>query len=635
MHKAFLFVHEAPDTRTNKCSLCVALPHFLRINSKDKEYFIMKKDFEDIIKKRFLETPLCGPSKVMPLKSAIEKFVRPGMTLHTGVTHNFSYCGIFELIRQFWGKDAAFTLISLGSRTHGIWMIRGGMLKRILSTFCGDVYPSPGPNPIYHKAYIDGSVEFENWSVLTLPLRLKAAAMGLSCTTTNSIAGSDMERENSDSFRLVDDPFNPGKKIGMLKALVPDISMVHGAAADEYGNTLFTAPYAEDLWGELAAREGVIVTVEKIVPTEYIRRHAYFSKLPGSYVRSVSEVPCGAHPNGLKSFFLEGLQSYAEDYDWVEEFYHACRDEKKLDAWLKYWILDCPGPEEYREKIGYKRLMFLKGKADEDSWVSEIDSKLDKIESGPEYNDVEWMIVAAAKILKKRIAANGYRRILAGIGMSNLAAWMACYDLKRDGAEISLVAETGFVDYLPRPADPFIFNLSNVPNCVMLTDAFHALGVMTCGAGARCIGALGAAQVDKYGNINSTNIPGKAYITGAGGANDVLSSACEALLVVPQGKRRQIEKVPYISAPGARAKTLVTTMGVFEKPEGGDTFVLTAYFAEPGKSREECLDAIRAKCGWKLEMADKLESIPPPDVEELRFLRLFDPDRHFLGELDK
>jgi len=594
----------------------------------------MTDEYRDIIRERFEKPVFQGPSKVMSLGEAIRRFVKPGMAVHSGVIHYFSYCAIFELIRQFWGKKPEFTLISLGSRTHGIWMIRGGMLKKIISTFCGDVYPSPGPNPVYSKAYLDGEVEFENWSVLTIPMRLKAAAMGLSCITTNSIVGSDMAEENSDSFRLIDDPFNEGKKVGLLKALVPDISIVHGVAADEYGNTLFTPPYAEGLWGELAAREGVIVTVEKIVTPEYIRRHSYFCKLPGSFVRSVTEVPYGSHPNGMKTFFLEGIESYAEDYQFVETFYHACRDDSKLDEWLRYWILDCSGPGEYMSKVGFDRMMVLKGKAGEDSWKMEIESRLGELAPPEVYNEIEWMIVAAARKMVRKIKDNGYRRILAGIGMSNLAAWLASYELKREKVEISLVAETGFIDYDPRPADPFIFNLSNVPSCTNLTDVFNALGVMACGANNSCIGALGAAQVDKYGNINSTKIPGKIYITGAGGANDVLSSACESMLVVPQGSRRQVEKVPYISGPGARARTLVTTMGVFEKPEGWEPFVLTGYFARPGKTRQECIDEIAGNCGWELVTAEEPEAIPPPEREELLLLRTFDPDRHFIGDLD-
>lgn len=570
----------------------------------------------------------------MPLDEAVRCFVRPGMALHSAITHHFSYAALYEIMRQFWKKDPGFTLISLGARMHGILMMRGGMLKKIVSTFCGDVYPSPGPNPVFQKAFLDGGVEFENWSVLTLPLRLMAAAMGLPCITTNSLIGSGMERENTGAFAVVDDPFRPGDKIGMLKALTPDISIVHGLAADEYGNTLFTPPYAEGLWGALAAREGVIVTVERLVPPEYIRRHAFFCKLPGSYVRSVSAAPHGAHPSGLKSFFLEGIDSYAEDYEFSEEFTRVTRDQNALDEWIHHWILDSKNHNEYLEKLGYDKLMFLKGKAREDSWESEIRSRLGDIEEGENFNENEWMIIAAARMLKSKIRAGGYKRILAGIGMSNLAAWLAAYDLKKEGLDVALVAELGFIDYNPRPADPFIFNHANIPTCAMISDVFHALGVMACGANNHCIGALGAAQVDRFGNINSTKIPGKTYLTGSGGANDVLSGAGETLLVVPHAKNRLVENVSYISGRGTRARTLVTTRGVFEKPEGKEPFVLTAYFAIPGKTKQDCINTIADGCGWKLIVSESIESVEPPTLEELRFLRLFDPDRHFIGELD-
>ena len=594
----------------------------------------MQHEFDEIIEERFRRPQFSGPCRVMPLDEAVRRLVQPGMALHSGITHHFSYAALYEIMRQFWGKDPGFTLISLGARVHGIMMVRGRMLKKIISTFCGDVYPSPGPNPVFNRAYLDGAVEFENWSVLTLPLRLMAGAMGLPCITTNSLAGSSMERDNNHAFTMMDDPFRPGEKIGLLKALVPDLSIVHGLAADEYGNTLFTPPYAEELWGALAARHGVLVTVERVVTSEYIRRHAFFCKLPGSFVRAVCVAPYGAHPGGLKSFFLPDLESYSEDYDFSEEFTRVTRDEKELDNWLRHWILDCRDHNDYVEKIGYERLMYLKGKAQEDSWETEIRARLGHIEDGENYNAQEWMIIAAARKLKERIRENGYKRILAGIGMSNLAAWLAAYDLRREGVDVALAAELGFIDYNPRPADPFIFNHANIPTCAMLANVFHALGVMAAGANNHCIGALGAAQVDRFGNINSTKIPDRAYLTGSGGANDVLSGACESMLVVPQAKNRLVNDVPYISGCGARVRTLVTTLGVFEKPGGEAPFALTAYFAQQGKSKQECLDHIAETCGWELEVADSIEAMAPPTQEELRFLRLFDPDRHFLGELN-
>ena len=75
-------------------------------------------------------------------------------------------------------------------------------------------------------------------------------------------------------------------------------------------------------------------------------------------------------------------------------------------------------------------------------------------------------------------------------------------------------------------------------------------------------------------------------------------------------------------------------MGVFQKEEGEHPFKLTGYLAVPGKTKEECIESIRENCGWELMVADELEAFEPPDVERLRFLRLFDPERHFIGEIE-
>lgn len=590
----------------------------------------MRNDFEKIVRDRFDRLDQSGPDKVLPLDEAVRRAVRPGISLHTGITHVFAYAAIDEINRQYWGKAPGFTLIVLGGRVHGVVMIHGKLLKRIVSTFNGDVYPSPGPNPVFQKAYLEKSVEFENWSVLTLPLRLRAAAQGVSCEVTRSLIGSGMESDNRESFQVVDDPFEPSAKIGLLKALRPDVSVVHGVAADAQGNTLFTPPYGEALWGAMAAREGALVTVEKIVSTDFIRRHAHFAKLPGCFVRSVSEVPFGAHPGGLHVHGIEGIESYAEDYDFVEEFRNATREEKKLDAWIHQWILDCPDRSEYTRRLGYPKMMYLKGKSSEESWRKEIDIRLDKLDAAPQWNPMERMVVIAARRLADRVRRNGYTTILAGIGASNLAAWIAASELKREGVDIELVAEIGFYGYSPRPADPFIFNHANIPTCKVVTDIFEALGTVACGGANNCIGALGAAQVDRFGNINSTMIPGKMYLTGSGGANDVMSASRDVMLVVPQAKNRFVEKVPYITGVGARATVVVSTLGVFEKLDGANTFTLTACFTDDAlPTKEACVEEIARRCGWHLQVADVLGVEPPPTADELRLLRLFDPDRHF------
>jgi acyl CoA:acetate/3-ketoacid CoA transferase beta subunit len=304
-----------------------------------------------------------------------------------------------------------------------------------------------------------------------------------------------------------------------------------------------------------------------------------------------------------------------------------------MEAWIEEWLLEPADHNQYVEKIGFEKIWFLKGRSATDSWASEMASRHTAINKDLECNPTEMMIVEASRLLEERIKAGGYRTVLAGIGASNLAAWKAWYDLRREGYAAELMAEVGFFGYTPRPADPFIFNFRNMPTCTMLTDVLTVLGSMVGAASNRAIGVLGAGQVDRCGNINSTKIPEyKLFLVGSGGACDVALGAKEMLVTVVQDKLRTPERVSYITAPGKRVRTLVTTMGVYEKPPGEDEFVLTAYFPQVGGDAREAVEAIRSRCGWELRVSERLREVKPPERDELYDVRIFDPRRYFLGE---
>ena len=172
-------------------------------------------------------------SKVTTLKEAVRQYVKPGMTLHFSGTHSSTSASIYEVIRQFYDKDPGFTIIG-GMGGIRLNLLHLGMVKKMIGSFFGDGYPMPGPNPIIQKAYREGAVEFENWTMLTPVQRLMAGALGFPFIPTRSIIGSSMAEENKDSFTVMDDPFGSGKKIGLLSALQSDITFVHGLAADRY-----------------------------------------------------------------------------------------------------------------------------------------------------------------------------------------------------------------------------------------------------------------------------------------------------------------------------------------------------------------------------------------------------------------
>ncbi|MBE9501523.1 MAG: glutaconate CoA-transferase, partial [Chloroflexi bacterium] len=136
---------------------------------------------------------------------------------------------------------------------------------------------------------------------------------------------------------------------------------------------------------------------------------------------------------------------------------------------------------------------------------------------------------------------------------------------------------------------------------------------------------------DKCGNINSTEIPGELYLLGSGGANDVASAASEVVVLVHQSRGRYLEQVPYITCPGERVSTLVSTMGVFEKLGDDREFTLTECFADPKlPTMEKKINQIKESCSWELKVSPRVKEVSPPTEEELMQLRLFDPKRYFL-----
>jgi acyl CoA:acetate/3-ketoacid CoA transferase beta subunit len=158
----------------------------------------------------------------------------------------------------------------------------------------------------------------------------------------------------------------------------------------------------------------------------------------------------------------------------------------------------------------------------------------------------------------------------------------------------------------------------------MLTDISTTISVLIGGGSARSIGALGAAQVDKHGNINSTLVPGEYLLMGSGGANDVVTCATESLVIATQSKERFLDHVPYITGPGARVSAVVSTLGVFHKDQ--DELVLTGVFgSDVEAAARECVE----RCGWELRVARGVEAIEPPSPNELKMLRVMDPKGWF------
>ncbi|MBU4316098.1 MAG: ketoacid-CoA transferase [Proteobacteria bacterium] len=252
------------------------------------------------------------------------------------------------------------------------------------------------------------------------------------------------------------------------------------------------------------------------------------------------------------------------------------------------------------------------------------------------YSLKEIMAIQAAKFIQDGDI------VFCGTGISMLAAMAA----KHISAPESVIFfETGAIDSkleeIPLAVgDPRAMFRTSVNGG--LADAFAFM--QNPFTGPHIIAILGAAQIDRYGNLNSMVIGPyenpKIRFAGNGGASDVMSFVGRTLIFMQHEKRKFVEKLDYVSSPGwlsggnSRTKeglsrggplAVITNLGVMEFDPETHEMVLAGYY--PGIS----LDQISRNTGFDLDVSDAKE-IPHPSIEELRILReVCDPHGLIIG----
>lgn len=132
------------------------------------------------------------------------------------------------------------------------------------------------------------------------------------------------------------------------------------------------------------------------------------------------------------------------------------------------------------------------------------------------------------------------------------------------------------------------------------------------------VGFLGAAQVDRFGDLNSTVIgrydAPTVRLPGSGGAPEIAAHAKEVFVVMKQSARTFVERLDFRTSKG-RTRALITDLCVMEPEAGSGELVVTATYE--GTTVEQA----RAACGWPLRAAPEVGTIARPTDEELRVLR--------------
>jgi acyl CoA:acetate/3-ketoacid CoA transferase beta subunit len=148
------------------------------------------------------------------------------------------------------------------------------------------------------------------------------------------------------------------------------------------------------------------------------------------------------------------------------------------------------------------------------------------------------------------------------------------------------------------------------------------------GPGTRTVACLGAAQVDRRGNLNSTLVPGGTFLVGSGGANDVASRAEACVVVTLARPDRVVEDVGYVTSPGRNVVSVVTERGILRKQ--GEELVVAAVPGGP-EPLEARVESLLAGLGFEAAVADDVAELDPPAKDEVLALRRYDPERLFLA----
>jgi glutaconate CoA-transferase subunit B len=243
------------------------------------------------------------------------------------------------------------------------------------------------------------------------------------------------------------------------------------------------------------------------------------------------------------------------------------------------------------------------------------------------HTKAELMVVAGAREIRDREV------IFVGMRLPLLAFALA----KRTHAPDAVgFFENGIVR--DEPASALLYTMGDPPNiegAAMCGRMTTVMGLMQ--QGGVDLGFIGGAEVDRFGNINTSYIGDprrpSVKLPGSGGAGDIASLAKRYVVIIDHDARRLVDRVSYVTSPGngtggdwrkrqglpgGGPSAIITTMAVLRFDDRGEAYVASLH---PGVDR----DQLRANTGWPVRIAEGAGETPVPTVDELRIVRECDP----------
>jgi glutaconate CoA-transferase, subunit A len=278
-------------------------------------------------------------SKLVPMRSAIADLVPDGASVALGLQMEqmIPFAAGHEIIRQ---KRRGLTLIGPISDILFDQLIGAGCAERVIAAWVGNVMMGSAYN--FRRGAESGQLKITNLTNFAVALALQAGAMGVPFLPTRSALGSDLAKDN-EFFTQFQSPFT-GEKLHAVKALVPDVTIVHVQRTDREGNAHCWGGFGVMLEGVRAAKK-VIVIAEEIVEPEVIASDPNRTVIPGFLVEAVVECPWGAHPSPVQGY-------YSRDNAYFRQYHEQTKTPADFAAWQARWVDGVNDRREYLNLLG-------------------------------------------------------------------------------------------------------------------------------------------------------------------------------------------------------------------------------------------------------------------------------------------
>ncbi len=294
------------------------------------------------------EKPRKMVSKETSVKEAVSALVKDGDYIGVGGfgANRIPTAILHEIVRQ----NKKNLGLAGHTATHDFQiLVAGNCINR-----CDIAYivglEARGLSKMARRAVESGAIEITEWTNAALAWRYKAASMGVSFLPVRCMLGTDTAKYSA--AVKMECPFT-GSVYLAVPALYPDLAIIHVHRADVYGNCQIDGIMVSDYDLARAAKR-LIVTTERFVPNEVIRREPARTAIPYYLVDAVIEVPFGSYPGNM-------AYEYYSDEEHLRQWLDADGDDEKLKDFLEKHLYGVPDFEAYLQTVGgLKKLQKLR-----------------------------------------------------------------------------------------------------------------------------------------------------------------------------------------------------------------------------------------------------------------------------------